>query len=244
MPCQLCGLNNYPFTRSHIIPEFLFKGIIEQEKYVIDVDDNRQRKIQTGFFEKDILCRTCDNEILSKLERYANNHFYNPSKDTSVSVQRINTEDFSISWDRYSNLDAGLIKLFWLSILWRASLSKNTFFERVNLDKMYAEKIRRMILNNDPGKANELRVVAISLPTATCNEPTKSIIQPTRHKIEEKTYYTFHINQMMYHFYISDFAEIPFGMLLNDNDHINIPVFNGVLADNYFNEYTLRENIG
>jgi hypothetical protein len=44
------------------------------------------------------------------------------------------------------------VKLFQLSILWRASVAKGDFFSKVKLKPRHEEEIRKMLLNGEPGK--------------------------------------------------------------------------------------------
>lgn len=74
-PCKLCGKHAKLLKKSHIIPNFMYRGLFDESNKMSVVPlDNPQAKpqfIQTGYFEKYILCGKCDNELLGSLEKYA-----------------------------------------------------------------------------------------------------------------------------------------------------------------------------
>ena len=55
--------------------------------------------------------------------------------------------------------DYHLLKLFAISLLWRASTTKLVFFNGVNVGERHEQKLREHILNNDPGTLDDYTVV-------------------------------------------------------------------------------------
>ena len=86
-----------------------------------------------------LLCEDCEGEI-SKFEDYVRRIFY-----VGVGVQITNGNPIFIQQIVYRKF-----KLFLLSLIWRASVSNNEFLENVSLGPD-EEKIRKMLINRDPG---------------------------------------------------------------------------------------------
>jgi hypothetical protein len=77
--CKLCQKDKELIKRSHLFPNFMYKGIADEKNRINIVSSERpmERKwAQTAAMDEFILCADCDNGILGKLERYANNSFY------------------------------------------------------------------------------------------------------------------------------------------------------------------------
>ena len=76
--CKLC-LNDRPLRRSHIIPEFMYSGIYDNDPkrfYEIRIDDDeaKSRIQQKGQLEY-LLCGECETK-LSLYEKYADENIY------------------------------------------------------------------------------------------------------------------------------------------------------------------------
>ena len=118
----------------------------------------------TGIYEKDILCRNCDNILIGKLESYLKAAFFGGQtgkNDTPVFHNYI-----SKNGKKYvlcKNISYNKTKLGLLSILWRASISKNDFFKNTKLSPIQGEELRLMILYNDPGEINKYPIVSLSI---------------------------------------------------------------------------------
>ncbi len=148
MKCKLCLKEATLLKKSHIIPNFLIKDVVDDKhRLALLTASNGQLKdqiIQSSYWEGNILCKRCENTILSRLERYFERHFYTEIirklKDKNVPNNEV--LPLRISANR------NIIKLFLLSILWRCNISKNLSKE-VQLGP-HKEIIRKMILENDP----------------------------------------------------------------------------------------------
>src|SRR4051812_14436929 len=134
MACRLC-LKEVPVVRSHIIPEFCFASMYDQDHRFIevhDVDAGKVRRGQKGFWER-LLCSDCETR-LNRFERHARRLFKDKLPERK-SLRRIDVP----------NLDYRLFKLFILSVLWRASVSSHPVFEHVSLGK-HEEIMRGMVV--------------------------------------------------------------------------------------------------
>ncbi len=145
MKCSLC-LQEKKLIKSHIIPEFCFKHLYDQgHKYhnlSTSMDENNFTR-QKGIWER-LLCLECD-QYLSRFETYA-------AKIIDEDIyRRFFCSENPIT---LSGIDYPKFKIFQLSLLWRASISKNQFYSGIRLGP-HEDKIREMILHENPGKPHE-----------------------------------------------------------------------------------------
>lgn len=208
--CRLCLENRPLIKQSHIIPEFMFKRLMStgdqaflkgyKDKFS---PDPKFKPVQTGLFEKHILCSRCDNEIIGSFENYASRVLSNgpQRKRVKVSVQHHVTEK-GTSFFRYSNIDYAQFKLFLLSLIWKSSVSSNEMFESVKLGP-HEEVIRNMIVNGNPGKEGQYPVNILKLSEKS-NVPTQFIEKPICIKTEAgHRVYRYTILGNIYLFYVS-----------------------------------------
>ena len=156
--CRLC-LQDKKLIKAHIIPDFLYNGMkAENDKnifYEVTYDLNRKesrlKKIQTGDFDKNILCEDCDNRIIGgNYERYAKKSMYGKNIDPKIApicknyIIPNNSTEYSIC----KNIDYGKMKLFLLSILWKASITDRKSFKDVQLGDKHEERLRKLIYEN------------------------------------------------------------------------------------------------
>lgn len=157
MRCQLC-LYEKKLIKAHIIPDFMYQRLYDTNhqitQFCLTETKYHKKKIPTGIYDKNILCKECDSNIIGPLEKYASIVIYGGAVkiEEEPKYQRMisqhNLESLLIS-----NVDYNKFKLFLLSILWRGSISSNKLFDDVKLCKEQEEEIRKMLLN---GNANEI----------------------------------------------------------------------------------------
>jgi hypothetical protein len=171
--CTLCKKDTLLLKRSHIIPDFFYRETnLFDDKHqlkLIQANQNTKKldplnKQNTGFYDKNILCPNCDNNIIGRLESYlkpllfggnigiVDNPIFKNYRDTKG---RPFVQCTNISYDK--------AKLALLSILWRGSISRNKFFREMKLNPEPQEELRCMILNNDPKEINKYPIVCLSI---------------------------------------------------------------------------------
>lgn len=141
MNCALC-LGAEELQRSHIIPEFLFRALYDDKHrfHVISTEEATRNKFQQQGPREPLLCVACEQQF-SRYERYASlvlsggieleYQYYGPS----VILSKLEYKQF---------------RLFQLSILWRAGVSRHEFFSGVSLGP-HEETLRLALLKEDPG---------------------------------------------------------------------------------------------
>lgn len=239
MLCQLCLKDKPLIKNSHIIPNFMYRGLFDDAHKLANVnlsDATDVTYLQTGFKEGGILCSDCDNAIIGKLERYACNFLY--SNHSTIEKEIVPGDNDNVPFTRYKNLDYAQLKLFFLSLLWKSHISKHYFFKDINLGTKYSEQLRKMILEGNPGPEDRFEVILIKIE-ASKSKPTKSIIQPRRIKSDGNTSYLYHINEIMYHFNVSSHNKMAMyekGIIRKDGI-LDMAVLNDTFGMGYFDSF-------
>jgi hypothetical protein len=142
-PAELC--------RSHILPEFLYRPLYDEKHrfFVLNAVVDSQQYAQRGLTEQ-LLCSHCE-QSLGRHEKYA----------AEVMSGRLRHQ-YRRQGNRITieNIDYRRFKLFQLSILWRGSVSSLEFFRLVSLGPL-EERLRKMLLRNEPGQPHEFGCAVI-----------------------------------------------------------------------------------
>ena len=152
---------------------------------------------QSGEFEKHILCLDCDNNRLGKLDRYASLTLYGGTE----KLLAYKTEPVGLRHIYCAGLNYHKFKLFLLSVLWRASISERSIFQEVDLGP-YEERIRRMILADDPGRQLQYPCL-ISSYVNNDEFPHDFVGQPSRGRTNGGYFYHFLIAGLVYTFFVT-----------------------------------------
>jgi hypothetical protein len=140
--CRLC-LTEGILCSSHISSEFLYDDLYDEKHRMYGVRpivDSKNAVLQKGLREY-MLCARCEQH-LSTYEGYAAKVLRNfPELGTKPQGAVV----------RLHGIDYTKFKVFQLSLLWRAGVTRQMSFREVNLGP-HEERLRRMVLNGDPGK--------------------------------------------------------------------------------------------
>lgn len=157
--CRLCGQNK-KLIKSHIIPKAITKIILYSKHPKKDgarvlvkdeLNNINYPKIPTdGYYDPNILCEICDNENLGRLDEYAAEFF-----KTDFSKFRRDHKGIFYYYDFPA--DCKTIKLFAISVLWRASISSNPFFSEVNLGP-FEDRAKQLIKSNGSPDLSDFEV--------------------------------------------------------------------------------------
>jgi len=153
MKCQLC-LKDKQLQNSHIIPEFCYKALYDgQHRFQVlkFIPEEKKLHLQKGIREK-LLCYECE-QLLSPFEDHARRVFYG-GQEFSFSVQE--------EMVRVKGIDYRRFKLFQLSLLWRAGLSRHPFFKKIKLGP-HEERLRGMLISGDPGEPHDYGCVLLGM---------------------------------------------------------------------------------
>jgi hypothetical protein len=221
--CNLCQKDKELCKQSHIIPNFMYQDLFDEKHRMhaikSEVGSIKQTGIrQTGEFDKHILCHSCDNENLGKLDRYASLTLYKGYP----KIHELRVGPDGIKYTYCAEINYVQFKLFLLSVVWRASISNMPLFGEVQLGP-HQELIRQKLFNNDPGEALEYPCLIMTYLHLK-GYPGDIVAQPSQSRLNGGYVYKFLIGGMIYIFYISkhiippELKEFP----INSNGEVKI----------------------
>ncbi|MEN9605069.1 MAG: hypothetical protein RJB39_754 [Candidatus Parcubacteria bacterium] len=196
----------------------MYKDLFDEKHRLIESDINLKGKpLQSGKHEPNLLCENCDNKIIGKLETYAAKVIN--GGPISVAIRRVQTVDGY--YKQVGGIDYTTFKLFLLSILWRASVSKQPFFSKVALGP-YEETVRKMLLSSNPGPAEQFPCVIMDYRS---KELLKGVVSaPTKSRLGDRTSYRFIISGLLYTFIVTekDSPQWVYNWAINTNGEFRI----------------------
>jgi len=204
--CNLCEKRKELCNKSHIIPDFMCSNLKDPKQGMVFLGKEYGKVVEkprfTGEFEGGILCEECDNKIIGSNESYVAKKIFTkavPKDKIKIKKNKNNIKSIHIS-----NVNFTRTKLFYLSILWRMSISTRPFFYNVDLGP-YEEELRRMILDSNPHGQKDFPVFAI------VHQPPQILItqKPTKHRKQNGIFYSCIIEGVIYQFYVSKEIEFP-----------------------------------
>lgn len=169
--CALCQ-HVRPLRASHIIPEFLHRPLYDElhryhsygshGKPVTEIEQKGQRER--------LLCDDCEQRFCV-YERWASDFYLGAITAFEKATTPVSTFGKNLIFTRIDGegqptttaspkllnaegFDYAKMKLFLLSLLWRMGMSQLHFFSGVTLGS-HEQRLRRMLLNDDPGHAGE-----------------------------------------------------------------------------------------
>ncbi len=201
--CKLCFGEKELCKQSHIIPNFMYKGIFDDKNRLLLVGSEKgilteRGYRQTGEFDNQILRHSCDNVTLGKLDRYASLILY----DGYPKIFENRKDNNGMEYTFCGEIDYTKFKLFLLSIVWRASVSKRPLFKEVQLGP-HEDRIRQMIINGDPGEQFSYPCLIMTYLHLK-DFPSDLVGQPSRTRFGGGYIYKFLIGGMIYIFFISN----------------------------------------
>src|SRR5260370_4088232 len=146
MVCRFCEKER-TLIKAHIIPEGLFK-LFPQSAGVTTLYTNTAgaypKRTPVRAYDPNIVCHACDNGF-SPWDQHAQDVLlYGFSKDSVIRH-----ESTTIGW-LIREFDYSRLKLFFMSLVWRASVSTHGFFRRISTGP-FEQELRKMLKDGDPG---------------------------------------------------------------------------------------------
>lgn len=192
MKCKLTG-NEGKGVRAHIIPKSFYAIDPERTqpvRLITNAEGHYSRKTPIGIYDTTIV--TEDGErIFSEWDDYASELLLDSKTAFEPIVHNGETIAFQITdYDYYK------LKLFFLSVLWRASASSQHFFRRVELGP-HEESIRNTLLEDNPGDSEWFSVCL-----AKWSDPPDGIgmMDPYRTRLEGLNYYVMYLEHYIVYF--------------------------------------------
>jgi hypothetical protein len=170
--------------------------------------NRRIERPSSGEYEADILCKDCDGEVIGSYETYGRLALYAGENEfVDGPIPEHGVTETGIPVTKITNLHYEKFKLFLLSILWRASISTRLFFRDVRLGP-YESRIRQMILEGDPGRAEEFPILMMSW-LADDSISHDFVGQPGINRATQGIRYVFPIAGITYIYHVSPSSMVP-----------------------------------
>jgi len=223
----------------------MYKGLFDENHFIAPIDliqFKRKKLLPNGFYDSNILCENCDNKILGKLESYSSIVIWG-GKVNSDSYpkyeQKVN--HLNQKFLHLTNVDYIKFKLFLLSIIWRASISRQKIFKAVSLEE-HENKIRKMIFENNPGTEEDYPV-GIFILTQNNESPTKMISNPLPVEIDNNLSYIFLINGLVINCKIEGQGDKEFynHITIKENNTMDIYIFDEKDSIEYVDNYLKKK---
>ena len=184
MLCKLCGKDK-KLVRAHVIPKSLWKPLFNDEQTPQTNSAApifNEKKPSVGVYDTGILCAQCES-IFSPWDDYAQKLLLaDPTED-----QYVIKNGRKIAYIE-STIDYAKLKLFFISLLWKAAVSNHYFFSKVNVGS-FEPQLRRMILKGDPGNPDTFAIIL-----AKCEDRLGQIVlNPQPEGWSEINYYRFFV---------------------------------------------------
>ncbi len=188
MYCKLCTGEFEKLAESHILAKGFFRSLYppnDDRALLSSNGKNRPKRIRIGYYDDKILCIECDKK-LGKYDEYGIKTFLRkdvisfPDSDEAYLIKNVN----------YSKL-----KIFLMSLLYRASITSMQEFSLINLGEYYEEKLRNMIITDDPCEFNDFPFFISKFETNQLpqNIANKTLMSPYRTKIDNINFSIFRI---------------------------------------------------
>ncbi len=190
--CKLC-LGDGPLVKAHIIPKPFWK--LGRGTHILrsSIPGEFAKRARIGVYDKGILCGSCDGK-LGILDNYGR-------KTLLRDFDKVCLNKGERVAGIFYHVDYAPLKLFFLSVLWRASVGSQPFFNRVELGS-HQKRLLEMIRAEDPGPPDEFAVILIKLEGG----PSKAILSPSRWPFENVNYYKLYMGGYVAHIKVDNHA--------------------------------------
>jgi hypothetical protein len=244
MTCKLCGKKSLLLKRSHIIPEFAYRGLYDETHQILfgkldNLDFSTLRF--SAPYDKNILCQDCDCKIIGGYESYACNALYGGrfNLNERLSINK-GIGQGGLPYLQVENINYKKFKLYILSILWKASISRHPFFKNINLGD-HENIIKEMILHEEP---KDFNTYTSGLILADDHDQiiTRMVIEPYKVSVIN-TFYLFYINRLFYIINFSDTSilEILKTAGIRENNSMQIPILSGQILLDFYDSVLKRK---
>lgn len=188
MRCRGCG-EEKKLINAHIIPKSFYMNLRSDGNHLDVIHNSRpERKMKSyiGDYDQDILCKECDS-LFEKGDHYAKELLI----DRFPLFKELKNHDTLVGWDM-GKIDFDLLKHFFLSVLWRASITTRPFFKHVNLGK-HEDEVKKIIWGKSTDINNTYTIVLSKFIPKVDTTIEKTILDPDFHRLDGLNYYRLYL---------------------------------------------------
>lgn len=171
--CQLCKKEK-PLIDAHIVPKsFIFAH--GHNKIISNIESHFSEKSPKGIYDTEILCKRCEG-LFSRCDDYAYELLKQSFKPNEIVPK------FGMVINNY---DYNTLKFFFISLLWRASVSNHHYYNAMSLGP-HKERLRKLIIDKNPGSEEEY---SVCLRRFTGELSGAAALNPIKCKLDEVNYW-------------------------------------------------------
>lgn len=222
MKCALCK-NEKPLRNSHIIPEFMYSATYDTDLHRFHILSSKpplDRWGQKGIREY-LLCKECEQRFC-KHETYVSEIWTGRKRG---NITRVNDRFMRIDGVNYNHF-----KLLGLSVLWRAAVSSDLLFARVDLGPHHQENLRQMLITENPGLPDKYGLTVARLVHRHIDTKTL-ILSPVKFGVQGHVCYSFFIGGFRWLFVVSGHGSPQVLRIQFMNEKGELPIFLGNIED-------------
>lgn len=189
MKCKLCGKEK-KLIRAHVIPRCFFEIVSSQVQSpaIISTSEGfRPLRRRIGVYDKNILCRDCEDKF-QNCDNYACSTLLRGRENATSMYDSNGVEAVYL----YPENDYELLRQFFLSVLLRAELSSDFFFQHVKLGP-YREKLRKYFNGTLSISENDFSVFTFYYPELNSGP---LLVPPNKMLISGIRFYHFHLGRV------------------------------------------------
>jgi hypothetical protein len=140
------------------------------------------QKVPIGIYDRNILCMDCE-KLFGEWDDYAQKLLDIETMGATPIVENSQVAGYEVAQYQYDKL-----KLFFISLLWRASISTHRFYKRISLGQL-EPVAKEFIEKRDPGTPEDFSVTIAKFdhPLGT------TILDPHPQKNDHINYYRFYL---------------------------------------------------
>lgn len=187
--CKFCG-ECKSLIKSHIIPRSFYKELRGDfsKPYSIYLEISEKEKIekyyQAGIYDAEIVCEECE-KLFCPFDQHGQEVLKNALDRKDIQHDETG---FPVAY-KIDNADYTKLKLFALSMLWRANASSHRFFSHVDLGNHEAV-LRSYIFK---GIAPPAERYSVAFTQYSDEDFSEILIPPWRHRLDSINIYRFYL---------------------------------------------------
>lgn len=150
--CKFCEETRH-LVNAHIIPRAFYPitGNSEKPMMVLANDSQWAKRSHQGIYDKALVCQVCEDQF-NPWDTYA----------AEFLVQGRHQRNIKFAANHYVvyGFDYSRLKLFFLSLLWRASATDHRMYHKISLG-IEEKKLKKLIQLKDPGTEEDFSAILI-----------------------------------------------------------------------------------
>ncbi|MGF1694455.1 hypothetical protein L4C54_02130 [Vibrio lamellibrachiae] len=154
MKCKGCG-ESKKLIKAHVIPESFFVSMKSSSKplrLITNTSGVYPKKSPIGVYDQNILCRQCEDKF-QQIDDYGYRVLIGEEDKQTPQYDEAQLVGY-----RINKVDVSKLKLFFISILWRASISEQQFYSKVKLGSL-EDKAQKLIWDGKSGELDDFSFV-------------------------------------------------------------------------------------